>query len=219
MNARRQELRQKFGFAPYVTELRRAKAPAPVTWNPEWQMEGSRRRCRVVENASAGGLRVIERGARDATGWYVDNYQSDVTAAALIQLPARDGAPLYLAACTDPWNADCYIVDCELETDRRDAERSAAGLAKHYAETCREDDAKQMAEMQIDDARDAIKAARAAHTALAAEIHAARAAGAAAGPNVCAALRARLVSLRDDVRDARRIIKERQDNYRSAVTD
>lgn len=177
-----------------------------IIYNPAAQLEGSRRTIRWIENAS-DGLRLVARPARGfrdgLDGYYVNNFQDSVPA--VLRLPsAPDGTARLLAAASDPWNPDCYLVDMDLETDERDAWHSACSLAEHYAESCREDDAKFQAEQQIDDARDEIKTARADCHKLAAEL---RSLDKALPPGLCAAIRREIASHRATVRGAVKSIR------------
>lgn len=191
-----------------------------INYNPAFQLEGSWRTVRWIENAS-DGLRLVarpERGFRDGiTGWYVDNFQDSVTVPAVLRLPsAPDGTARLLAATSDPWNPDHYLVDTDIETDERDAWHSAVSLAEHYAESCREDDAEQQAEMQIDDARDEIKSARADCHKLAAEL---RSLDKALPPGLCAAIRREIASHRATVRGAVKSIRRLTAEPWTAVSD
>ena len=177
-----------------------------IIYNPAFQMEGSRRTIRWIEYAS-DGLRLVARPdvRYFETGYYVDNFQDSVTVPAVLRLPsAPDGTARLLAATSDPWNPDCYLVDMDLETDERDAWHSAVRLAEYYAESCREDDAKFQAEQQIDDARDEIKSARADCHKLAAEL---RSLDKALPPGLCAAIRREIAVHRAAVRGAVKSIR------------
>lgn len=179
-----------------------------IIYNPAAQLEGSRRTIRWIENAS-DGLRLVARPARGfrdgLDGYYVDNFQDSVTVPAVLRLPsAPDGTARLLAATSGSWNPDCYLVDMDLETDERDAWHSACSLAEHYAESCREEDAKFQAEQQIDDARDEIKTARADCHKLAAEL---RSLDKALPPGLCAAIRREIASHRATVRGAVKSIR------------
>ena len=185
------------------------KTQNSINYNPAARLDGSRRTIRVIENAS-DGLRLVaqpdRRAFRDGLdGYYVDNFQDSVTVPAVLRLPsAPDGAARLLAATSDPWNDDMYLVDTDIETDERDAWHSAVSLAEHYAESCREDDAKQQAEQQIDDARDEIKSARADYHKLAGEL---RSLDKALPPGLCAAIRKQIAGHRAAVRGAVKSIR------------
>ena len=177
-----------------------------ITYNPATQLDGSRRTIRRIENAS-DGLRLVARPdvRYFKTGYYVDTFQDSVTVPAVLRLPsAPDGTARLLAATSDPWNPDHYLVDTDIETDERDAWHSAVGLAEHYAESCREDDAKFQAEQQIDEARDEIKAARADCHKLAGEL---RSLDKALPPGLCAAIRREIAGHRATVRGAVKSIR------------
>jgi hypothetical protein len=187
------------------------KARPVIDYNPESRSPG--RRTRWIENASRG-LRITGTseqilGRRYAGAWYVDNFQSDTCKGTVLQMPARHGESRYFAAVTDPWNADCYIVDMDATNDKEEAARWANDFAERYAEDCREDDARQHVEMAAEDAHEAIRTARAQHRAIVAELRAARAAvSPAAWPTLCGAIHARLAALRDSVAAERKRLQE-----------
>jgi hypothetical protein len=105
-------------------------------------------------------------------------------------------------------------------------------MAEQYAEECKDHDAKFQAEQDIEQAKDAIALLRAEHSELCAEMRAAsRVQFRLLEPNdlpparllgeepsaICKALRAQLKGLQDAVRHEVKTIKERQENYHSAV--
>ena len=190
-----------------------------ISYNPAARLEGSRRSVRWIENAS-DGLRLVARPDRRSfrdgiDGWYVNDFQ--VTVPAVLRLPsAPDGTARLLAATSDPWNDDCYLVDLDIETDERDAWRSACSLAEFYAEICREDDAKFQAEQQIEDARDEIKSARADCHKLAADL---RSLDKALPPTLCAAIRREIAGHRAAVRGAVKSIRRLTAEPWTAVND
>ena len=128
------------------------------------RVQSGRRRCRWAEDLS-GYFRnvkpaheIIRLGHK---GWYVNAiHQDETTEGLVLQLPARHGQTLFMAACSDPWNDNSGIVEQYLYDDADTAARSADGLAENYAETCREDDLKQTAERDIEDLQNEIKEAR-----------------------------------------------------------
>jgi hypothetical protein len=178
------------------------KARPVIDYNREFRCLD--RRARWIENASCG-LRVAGTceeilGHRYAGAWYVDHSQSDTCEGAVLQMPARHGEPRYFAAVTDPYNADCYIVDMDATDDKEEAARWANDFAERYAEDCREDDARQIVEDAYLDAREAIRDARAQHRAIVAELRAARTSvSPAAWPTLCEAIRERMAALRHSV--------------------
>lgn len=224
------------------TLLGRKPRPA-IDYNPEWSPSyAPRERYRWLENATkAGGtwgagpgaLRLAATmkdppdcagGRRESCGGYVDNFQLEVTHGAVLQLPARDGRPQYVPACTDPYNADCFVADFHAVTDElRDALRWGDRMAERYAEDAREYEAKDQAELQIAEARDEIKAARVAASALVHEIRAARVTSAAGGrlardfPAICHALRAQIARYRAEVSEYVQRIRELMANPWAAV--
>lgn len=237
-----QTLRAKLGrdvFAPL------ARAPKSATiYNAEATSENGRPLCgggcRWVENASHG-LRIIgaaheiHPGYRhnSPVGWYVESFCDKTTVAHVIALPGRNGTPIFCPATSDPWNPDSFLINFsaaysgERETRSyyqcsgpsidgasgqalRDCANAAQRLAERFAEDCREDDARRSAEEDIKEAQESIRGARAAHSALA------PAAKYLSGPPL-AAVKSELARFRADVRQARKIIAKRRDNYWSAV--
>jgi len=93
-------------------------------------------------------------------GWFVDNFQDSSTRGLVLQLPSRKGKSLYLAACTDPWNKNCGIVEMCFYDEKEEAARAADQLAECYAEDAREDDLKQLAESEIAQLKTSIKSTR-----------------------------------------------------------
>lgn len=89
-------------------------------------------------------------------GWFVDNFQSETTRGQVLQLPARHGQTLFMAACTDPCNPNCAVVEIYLYDNKEDAARAADLLAERYAEDSREGDLKQMAKDNIAELKSAI---------------------------------------------------------------
>jgi hypothetical protein len=128
---------------------------------------------------------------------------------AVLQLPARDGKPQYIPAMADPWNPDAYWCDfASVTDDKRDALRWADGMAERYAEKERDYQTEEAARMRCEDEREAIKAARAEHSALAAELRAAANWRNVSAPAICAAVRRDLAGHRDAVRDSIKTIRK-----------
>ena len=108
----------------------RLNKPKAIAYGPEFTLEGSRRRLRWIENASAG-LRVV--GAADSiirlrhTGWYLDPFGDGETARGyVLQLPARKGVSQYVPAILDANNPDCYVAEfADVTDDKEDAARFA----------------------------------------------------------------------------------------------
>lgn len=97
------------------------------------------------------------------TGWYVDIHQDETCHGIVLQLPARDGKPVYLYGVADPWNANCGMVALSMNEwtdDKEEAARWADQMAEYYAESAREDDLKQRAEIEIEESQDRIKEIR-----------------------------------------------------------
>lgn len=131
-----------------------------------WKMKGSSTELRFCDNLSG-----YFRNVRDTDdilslkhhGWYVDQHQSETTKGIVVQIPGRDGKPIFLYGVTDPWNKHAGMIAwraSEWTDDEKDAARWADQQAEYYAEFCREDDAKQTAESDIEEAKGEIAQTR-----------------------------------------------------------
>lgn len=194
--------------------MKRTEKLKTVSYGPVFRLKGSRRQCRFIENASCGLRLAAKPESRDVEGWYVDSFADEATTPAVLALPHGR----YLAATSDPCNEDCYIVDMDIEQSARDAWHSAAGLAAYYAETSREDEAKQSAEAEAEELREEIADLRHEHSAAVREIRAARAIEGTA-PTLCGLVRASLAGMRRDVHKARERIAALSDNYWLSVSE
>lgn len=162
--------------------------------------------CRWCENIS-GHFR--ESGYADEIirlnhrGWFTDNFQDATTRGTVLQLPARDGKTFYLAACSDPHNENCAIVEFSSHEEKEVAARIADRLAERFAEDCRQDDLKMLAENEIASLAEDITSLRCHIRSLIAGIRQSSVAGV-----VCDQLRADIHSLRRQVRQKLARIKQ-----------
>ncbi len=140
------------------------------------------------------------------TGWYVDHNQDEITKGMVLQLPARHGQTLFLAACTDPWNSNAGVVEQYLYRDKATAARVADKLAERYAEDSREHDLKFQAEQQIEELQAAIHANRARIRELVAGIR-----RSVLDTIVCTEMRATIRRLRSECAAHRRRIAKIED--------
>ena len=156
---------------------------------------------------------IAPRAVRHA-GWYCDHHQSGLIRGAVVQIPARGGVPRYYAAtyCTD-WDAITIRLD-DWSNEPEDCAYRADECARIEAEESREAYAKDQAEQDIEQAREAIHATNKEARELIREI---KAAGAAFSPAICAALRGRLSDYLAARRAQFRIIEQRQADYWTAV--
>lgn len=170
-----------------------------------WRMTGDA--SDVLRNAGAWR-------AADGCNWYASDDQGAVIKSAVLQLPSRDGSPVYIPAtyCSDWDGATCYPLDW-YDTPE-DAARAAAGYAETEAEESREYYAKDRAEQDITEAREEIHRINAQALALAREI---KQQGRAFSPAICSALRGQLLEFVADRREQFRTIAARQADYWSAV--
>lgn len=141
------------------------------------------------------GSRAVEH-----SGWYCDSDNRETVSGHVLQLPARNGVPQYVAAVAwsdrdgvTVWPARTY--DSPLE-----AARSADGEAEKIGESERDYDSAWSAGSYFASLGEEIAAARAKALAILAERKAVRGIEA---PNLCAAIRERLESILDDIREAR----------------
>lgn len=158
---------------------------------------------------------ILKGRAYDAIGFYNDNAECETVAGFVAQWPARDGTPRYFPGVF--WSDACGLTiwPREVYDTAEEAARAAYQHAEYVAEEGREEDAKARAEDDIEEARYTIKEARAKLRALVADI---RASGGNFRPAVCDAVRAKVDALREEARDALRIIEERRADYWSAVS-
>lgn len=201
------------------------------TWNAPWHSGIRADGLILADNKEAlgdylgdwmefnGGARYL----RDTTGFYTDSFCSETMRGGVVRL--RTARFTLYIPCTyhSDWDgASLYYRDAErvprkaTESDHETAAHEAARMAYQWAEreadVAREDDAKQRAAEDIEDARAEIHNGNKQALALLAEIR-----GREFTENVCEALRYRLRCLLDDRRQCFDRIKERRENYWSAV--
>lgn len=151
--------------------------------------------------------------AADGCDWYADNLQDAVIKSAVLQLPSRNGSPVYIPAtyCTYWDGATCYPLD-QYDTPEA-AARVAAGYAERAAEESRDADARDAAEQQIEEKRAEIHEINRAALALIREV---KAAGTFT-PAVCSALRGALADYMNDRRAAFKRIDTLTADYWAAI--
>ena len=180
-------------------------------------------RAYYVDDLSKTGLRLVGdasdilRGAgywRAECDWYADNNQDAVIKSAVLQLPARDGAPRYIPAtyCTDLDGATCYPLDWY--DTKEEAARAAASYAETEAEQNRDYYARDRAEQDTAEAREEIHRINAEALVLVREI---KKQGRAFSPAICQALRGQLLEFMRDRREQFAIIDARAADYWSAT--
>lgn len=182
-------------------------------------LKGSSTELRFVENLSGYFRNVTpahEIVSLKHTGWYVDNFQSETCHGLVMQIPGRDGTPRYLYGVNDPWNSNSGMVAWrthEWTGSKEDAARWADSMAEHYAEICREDDAKFQAEQQIEEKRNRIVEIRTELRKLAADIRQSKVVG-----SVCDALRGSIQALREESHECHQEIEKLKNNPWEAVS-
>ena len=192
--------------------MKRKPKPETIIYNREWTPDGTRERYRWVENASRG-LRIVgavdeikpdHRPLVDHCGWHLDPWgEGEVARGYVLQLPARDGEPLYIPAIADAWNPDSYICDFHGGTsDLREAIYAADSMAERYAEHEREYQLTESAKLRADELREEAARLRAEHRAVVAELRSFAAWRNTHAPAICTRIRADLAALRARVRAA-----------------
>lgn len=184
-----------------------------------WKIKGSSTELRYVENLT-GYFRNVEKASdiirMDHTGWYVDNFQDSTCHGIVVQLPARNGKPVYLYGVTDPWNKNTGMIawrQSEWTDDKKEAARWADSQAEYYAEFCREDEARESAKAEIEEAKKRIKEIRIDRKAIMADV---RQSG-LLRPKICEAVRSQVQELMEESRTLYKRIKKLEDNYWDAV--
>lgn len=163
------------------------------------------------------------RPYRDCLGFYADNNEWETIRGGVERMRTARGT--YYIPTTYSDQSDCalyYMADAEIvprgsreedhENARNEAARIAYDRAEREGERSRDDNAKQQAELDIETEREEIHAINKQARALLAEIR-----GQEFTDNICAALRHRLHEYLEARRQCFRVIKERQENYWSAV--
>lgn len=196
-------------------------------WNPAFAAFGESG-MRWIENPAECGLRFVgyadECARLNHTGWYLDSDGFETARGIVYQMPARNGAPVFVAGYADPFNGTkgnewknpaclsfssvVYGESGWFSTDPRDnpecadAGRLADRITEIMAESEREyrevTDARQRFESLADD----IKAEWSEWSALMRECRAMRQRAADAvniAPHIAATIRARLASIRESI--------------------
>lgn len=202
----------------------------PSTWGTPWHNWSEDRRKIYADGRDTLGDYLGDWGdlrpwlAREATGFYADSFYHDVIRGGVERIRgARFTLYVPVTYCTG-WDGVTYHMSAAERVERGEdqdahdrAIQEACGSAYHYAERegerAREDDAKQRAADDIHDRRTEIHDINKATRALLAEIR-----GKEFTENICAALRHRLQEYLADRRKCFEVIKERTENYWSAVS-
>lgn len=163
----------------------------------------------------------------DHNGWYTDNNWDELIVGHVCRMRTPRGT-LYIPATmrTDSDGAVHYVNDAELvprgateeahDLACREAARSADHYAEKEAEDCREDNAKYMAEADIEEAREEIHAINGATLALIREVKRQQKI-ADFTPAICGALRDRIADYLRDRAEQFKIIREREADYWTAA--
>jgi hypothetical protein len=146
-------------------------------------------------------------------GWFVNHCQDETTRGVVYRLSRNR----FLAGASDPHQCDKrgegpWICDNEVFSDPENAARHADRVAELYAEFCREDDARQTAEIRIEEAQEEIKSIRVDIRQLVAGIR-----KSVLDPVICARLRADLRQLRTGSQEQWQAIRKLKANFWEAV--
>ena len=199
------------------------------TWTPAWHgWDGSRRKIYADARDTLGDYLgdwadLRPWLGREATGFYSDSFCSDVIRGGVERIRgAKFTLYVPVTYCTG-WDGVTYYMSAAERVERGENQEAhdnaigeASGSAYYYAEReaeiSRDDDAKQRAAEDIQDAREEIHDINRHARALLAEIR-----GKEFTDNVCAALRHRLQEYLADRRRCFAKITERTENYWTAV--
>lgn len=145
------------------------------------------------------------------TGWYADNHQDMLYVGKVYQLPAKDGVERYLAGFIDKEGGTVTLCPTLFE-EKNDAAWYADSLAESGAEESREFYAKDQAERDIQQAREAIHELNQEALPIIREARQAK-----FSETICGALKAHVRALLNDRSRQFKIIEERKQNYWSAA--
>lgn len=151
------------------------------------------------------------------TGWYGDEYGDNLCVGRVWQLPSRDGTPRYVPGYEWTEAEGITLFPLDVHDDKADAAASADWYAQRAAELEREYQAKERARMDVDEARDRIREARAQHRAIVRELR--NVPADARRPVLCDAIRARLEDIRAEARDGIKTIRRTMSEYPGAFRD
>jgi hypothetical protein len=162
---------------------------------------------RWVEDPTACGLRLAghadELARLDHTGWFVDDFQGETVRGVVYRLPSRKGVLRLVAGYADPFNDGPACLDfSETFDDEREAAWRADRIAERMAETEREYQATTSARLEHDELAETIAATRRDALALIREIKSGKE-HLCDAPRIVAALRDRLASMLDEIRESR----------------
>lgn len=190
-----------------------------------WKLNGTSWHVRVADKPE-DHLRSIEAAHKilnlDHTGWWTTFDGSGDTTQGLA-LYAGHGK--WFAACSDPWNFNDktltgqVIIECckdgqpVIYDNKEDAASTGDTLARIYGEICQEDDVKNAANQCVESEQENIASARSTFATLADELRTV-----ALPPAICDAMRARLRTLRESVRQSVARINELRDNPHSVLS-
>jgi hypothetical protein len=160
----------------------------------------------------------ILNGRNQAKGYYTDNFGDGFYFGFVLQLPARERTPQYIAGVQhNDWDGvTLYPLDASDNVE--DAARTADHHAERLAEEAREFDAKEQAEQQKVDARETIEDSRASRRSIVAAMRQARTTSVDTPRVLCDVLRKELATLKQTSREAYKRIEALTDNYWSSVS-
>lgn len=194
-----------------------SKSPARAKYAAQWLCGAWGGSKRYISDTSAIGLRFVDYSDSIVrighTGWFVDNFQSETLRGAVWQLPARNGSPVFVYGYHDNDNEGGAFIDFDSTPSKEKAAYGGDGLAEVAAEEYRKGHAHDMAEQDIEAAKEAIHETNQAALSLIREI---KQAG-SFSPAICQALKAQLQIMLSERAEQFEIINERKANYWSAI--
>jgi hypothetical protein len=178
----------------------------PAIWNPPYT-DDSGNVWRWIETLDGSGLMIAEENAtesvngRRVTGYYTDSH-GDESQHGVVLATGNPESPraLFFSAINDPCNPGAFRVLWTSTDDLRAAARTADSIAERDAESQREYRTAWEAGQRSAELAETVAKLRREALAILAERRAVRGIEA---PNLCRAIRDRLESILDDIRDAR----------------
>jgi len=192
------------------------------SWSPwrvnneyEWQSYLGFKHCRWLGIDELRDMRRVGFADKiirlNHTGWYCDPCGDDPIQGVVYQLPAHKGVSRYIYGYAEPRNDEAFL--CFDWCDSKEcAARKADNMAERTADKEREHRAKELANDEIEDAKQRINQIRGECLELTREIR-----GNTYSPAVCLSIRKRIESMWRERTVLFATIQERKKNYWSAV--
>lgn len=194
-----------FDWRAIARDNARRRYARPTVWNPTYTDDAGQV-WRWLETLSGSGLMIADENATETmgdrvTGYYVDAHQNEWQHGVTLSTRNPESPRArFFSAINDPDNDGAFRILWTSTDDRREAARTADRLAERDAETQRDYSAAWAAGSRFAELGETVAGLRTKALAILAERRAVRG---IAAPNLCQAIRDRLESILDDIRDAR----------------